>query len=169
MDSISKEEKVQWWENIECIINCKTSFEPGRAVRSLPSFLSSFLRCHKDIANLAGYFGHPWPNPSKIILSTCKTLSCLSACKTSASLLSSFLRYSKTLHTYFEYFWHIWPHSSKIIVSFKKKIVMLIAIKINFIPHFCLEILQSFCKLVTLSNLGRHCLAMPTKVNGINL
>ena len=46
---------------------------------------------------------------------------------------------------------------------------MLIAIKINFIPHFCLEILQSFCKLVTLSNLGRHCLAMPTKVNGFKL
>ena len=120
MDSISKEEKVQWWENIECIINCKTSFEPGRAIKSLPSFLSSFLRCHKDIANLAGYFGHPWPNPSKIILSTCKTLSCLSARKTSASLLSSFLRYCKTLRTYFAYFWHIWPHSSKIVVSYKK-------------------------------------------------
>ena len=74
----------------------------------------------------------------------------------------------KTLYTYFEYFWHIWPHSTKIVVSFKK-IVMFIAVKINFIPNFFFEILQSYCKLFTLSNLGRYCLAMPTKVNGIIL
>ena len=79
MDSILREEK----------------FAPGSVVKSLTSFLTSFLRCHKDIANVAGYFGHPWPNPSKIILSICKRLSCLSTCKTSAPQLNSFLSYCK--------------------------------------------------------------------------
>ena len=79
------EEKGQWWENIGCIVNCKSSIEPTSAVKSLTSFLTSFSRCHKDIVNLPGYFGHAWPNPSNIIPSTSKRLSCLSACYTSTS------------------------------------------------------------------------------------
>ena len=42
IDSILSEENGQWWENIGCIINCK----------SLTLFLTSFLRCLKDVANL---------------------------------------------------------------------------------------------------------------------
>ena len=37
----------------------------------MPNFiLDFFLRCHKDIANLPGYFGHAWTNPWKITVST---------------------------------------------------------------------------------------------------
>ena len=58
IDSILREEKGQWWGNTECIINCKAAFEPASAVKSLNSFLTSFVRCHRDIANLPRYFGH---------------------------------------------------------------------------------------------------------------
>ena len=54
-------------------------------VKFLTSFLIFFLKCHKDIENPPSYFVYAWPNPSKIILSMCKRLSCLSACKTSTS------------------------------------------------------------------------------------
>ena len=40
-------------------------FELASAFKSLTSFVTSFLRCHKDIANLPGYIGHASPNPSK--------------------------------------------------------------------------------------------------------
>ena len=60
-------------------------FDPASAVNSLTLFLTSFLRCHKDNANLLGYFGHAWPTQSKTIVPTCKTLSCLPACKTLTS------------------------------------------------------------------------------------
>ena len=54
MNTILRVEKVQWWENTGCIINCKSSiFEPASAVKFLTSFLASFLRFPKDIANLA--------------------------------------------------------------------------------------------------------------------
>ena len=68
-------------------------FEPVSAVKSLTSFLTSFLKCHKDIANLPTWFGHAWPNPSKIMLQTCKRVSSLSACKTLTSKLTSFFKY----------------------------------------------------------------------------
>ena len=42
MDSILREEKTQWWENIGCIMYCESSI-------CLTSFLTSFLRCYKDI------------------------------------------------------------------------------------------------------------------------
>ena len=51
-------EKGKWWENIGCITIIRVVFEPVSAVKSLPSFLASFLGCHKDIANLPRYFGH---------------------------------------------------------------------------------------------------------------
>ena len=89
------EEKGQWWENITCVIIVRVTFEPNRAAKSLTSFMTFFLRCHKDIANLCRYFRHACPNLSKILISICKRLSCLSGCKTSTSELNSFLRYCK--------------------------------------------------------------------------
>ena len=41
--------------------------ELANAAKSLTSFMTSFLRYHKDIVNLPMYFGYAWPNPSKII------------------------------------------------------------------------------------------------------
>ena len=35
INSILREEKHRWWENIECIINFKAVFEKGSAVKSL--------------------------------------------------------------------------------------------------------------------------------------
>ena len=124
MDSILTDEKGEWWENMECII-VRVVFEPASAAKSLTSFLTSFLRCHKDITYLYEYFGHAWPNPSKIILSTCKGLSWFSAYKTLTSQLNLFLRYYKQnilviLNTFGI------PGHTQII---------------NFIPHFFLEIL----------------------------
>ena len=58
MGSILQEEKGQWWGNTGCIINCKSSIWAGQTL-----FLTSFLRCHQNIANLPGYFGHAWANP----------------------------------------------------------------------------------------------------------
>ena len=52
MGSILREEKGQWWDKILCIINCKCSIWTNCAVKSLTSFLTSFLRCHKDVTNL---------------------------------------------------------------------------------------------------------------------
>ena len=42
--------------------------------KKLNTFLRSLLRYCKDIANLFGYFGHTWPNPSKKIVSICRKL-----------------------------------------------------------------------------------------------
>ena len=63
MDSKLRGVKGQWWENIGCIITKRALFETVNAVKSLKSFLTSFLRCQKDIANLPDYFGHAKPNP----------------------------------------------------------------------------------------------------------
>ena len=66
---------------MDSILREETVFETTIPAKSL----TSFLRCDKDIANSSRYFGQAWLNPSKIIISTCKRLSCLSACKTSTS------------------------------------------------------------------------------------
>ena len=58
MDSILKEEKGTWWENIGCVTIVRAVFESAIAVKSLTSFLTYFLRCHKDTENLPGYFKH---------------------------------------------------------------------------------------------------------------
>ena len=60
-------------------------FNAASAIKSLTSSLTSFSICHKDIATLPGLFWHTWPNPSQIMLSTCKRLPYLSVCKTSTS------------------------------------------------------------------------------------
>ena len=64
--------------------------------------------------------------------------------------LHSFLRYRKDIANFSAYFGHDRPNPSKRIVS----TWCLSAPKINFIPHFFLEILQGFCKLVILSTLS---------------
>ena len=81
MYPILREEKCQWRKNIACTIIARAVFESASGVKSLTSLLTSFLRCYNDIENLLEYSGHAWPNPSKIILSTCKKLLCLSTCK----------------------------------------------------------------------------------------
>ena len=57
-----------------------------------------------DIANLFWYFGHVWPNQSKIILPVYGKLWCLPACN------------SKIIQTCV-YFGRAWPNQSKKIVS----------------------------------------------------
>ena len=120
-------------------IMVRVVFGPASAI-----FISScFRRCHRDIANLPEYFGHAWPTPSKIIVSTCKRLSCFSACKTSTSQPNSFLRYSK--NTTYLLFWvlsHAWACPLKLIASMYRKLWCSPAQKFNFIPRFFLEISQ---------------------------
>ena len=66
--------------------------------------LTSFLKYRKDISDLSGYFGHAWPNPSSMIVSTCRKLWCLSAPKINFSW-----DMTKILQTFFSgYFRHDW-------------------------------------------------------------
>ena len=51
-----------WWKNIKCIIIVRAVFEPPSALKSLTSVVTSFLSCHKDIANLPGSLSHVWSN-----------------------------------------------------------------------------------------------------------
>ena len=65
-----------------------------------------------------GNYGNAWPSPSKIMLSICRKLSCLSACKKSTSLLTYFLRYCKEIANLL--YWVIWAcltNIPRIIVS----------------------------------------------------
>ena len=65
-----------------------------------------------------GYFGHAWLRKPKVILSTCRKLSCLFAGKKSTSPALFFWRYCKDMQTsYFGYFGHAWLHTPKMIVS----------------------------------------------------
>ena len=59
-----------------------------------------------------GYFGHAWLRKPKVILSTCRKLSCLFAGKKSTSPALFFWRYCKDMQTsYFGYFGHAWLHN----------------------------------------------------------
>ena len=67
------------------------------ASKNPTSSITSFLRYHKDIANLSGHFGYAWSNQSE---TTCRKLWRLSACKKII-----FITHFCMLHTcYFEYF-----------------------------------------------------------------
>ena len=57
-------------------------------------------------------FGNDWPSPSKIILSICRTLSCLSACKKSTSSFTAFLRYWCQNINY-NIIFHFWSYPGK--------------------------------------------------------
>ena len=62
MDSILRDKKDQWWENIGCIIIVRVVFEPASAVKSLTSFLISVLRCHANFENLPRFYEDAWSN-----------------------------------------------------------------------------------------------------------
>ena len=53
-----------------------------------------YWRYCKDMqTSYFGYFGHAWLHTSKMIISTCTRLWCLSVCKKQTSSFTSFLRY----------------------------------------------------------------------------
>ena len=62
MDSILRDKKDQWWENIGRIIIVRVVFEPASAVKSLTSFLISILRCHANFENLPRFCEDAWSN-----------------------------------------------------------------------------------------------------------
>ena len=49
--------------------------------------------CKNMQTSYFGYFGHAWLNTSRMIVSNCRRLLCLSACQKYTSSLTSFLRY----------------------------------------------------------------------------
>ena len=57
------------------------------------SWLMPFWRYCKDMQTYFGYFGHAWLYTTKLIVSTCGRLQCLSACQKSSSSFTSSLRY----------------------------------------------------------------------------
>ena len=95
--------------------------------------------------------------PSKIIVSVCKKLSCLSACKKSTSSLASFLRYCKEIANLL--FWVISAclatHTENDSINLKKSLMFTCKQKINFILPVFLEILQRYCKLVVLGTFNK--------------
>ena len=90
------------------------------------------------------------------LVSTCRRVRCLSVCKKSTSSLPSFWDIAKTLQTC--YFWVLRAcqtvTSKNNITSLKKTFLFIFMWKIIFIPHLFLEILQRYCKLVSLGTLG---------------
>ena len=126
-------------------------FEPASAVQSPTSFLTSFLRCHKNNANLPWYFGHAWATPSKTMISTCKRLLMFISMQNTNFITQFFLqilqRYCilvilSTLHK---------PgHAHQKLY----KTLMLIYTKIQLNPPLFLEISHRFHKLNILGNLG---------------
>ena len=90
------------------------------------------------------------------LVSTCRRVRCLSVCKKSTSSLPSFWDIAKTLQTC--YFWVLRAYqtvtSKNNITSLKKTFLFIFMWKIIFIPHLFLEILQRYCKLVSLGTLG---------------
>ena len=90
------------------------------------------------------------------LVSTCRRVRCLSVCKKSTSSLPSFWDIAKTLQTC--YFWVLRAcqtvTSNNNSTSLKKTFLFIFMWKIIFIPHLFLEILQRYCKLVSLGTLG---------------
>ena len=69
------------------------------------------------------YSGHAWLCTTKVIVSTCRKLLCLSACKKSTSYPTFFSGYCKDMQTsYFGFFGHVWLHTSKMTVITCKKL-----------------------------------------------
>ena len=68
-----------WPRQSKMIVSTYGKLCCSSACKKSTSFLTSFLRYHKDTANLSGYFEHTWPNSSKRIVSTCPKLWCLLA------------------------------------------------------------------------------------------
>ena len=52
-----------------------------------------FLRYYKNVQTYFGYFGHSWLYTTKMIVSTCRGLWCLSACQKQSLSFTSSLRY----------------------------------------------------------------------------
>ena len=55
-----------------------------------------------------GYFGHAWLNTSRMIVSNCRRLLCLSACQKYTSSLTSFLRYYILKNPAFDWWIAFW-------------------------------------------------------------
>ena len=79
------------------------------------SFLTSFLSCCKEIPNLL--FWELWnirPSSSKITVSICRKLPCLSACKKPTSSLTYFKRYCKEVSNSVAFILWIPPRVSRL-------------------------------------------------------
>ena len=92
-----------------------------------------------------------------LIVSTCWKVWCLSTCKKSTSSLPSFVRYYKDITNLL--FWILWDclaRTVKTILSACRKLWCLFLCKklCLFLTSVFLEILQRYCKLVILSNMG---------------
>ena len=107
-------------------------------------------RCSCDF----GYFGMGWLRTRKVILSTCRKLSGLSAGKNSTSFPTFLWSYCKDMQiSYFGYFEYAWLRTPKMITSTS----MFICIpKINFLIHFFFQILhfKESCNLIDQQHLA---------------
>ena len=120
------------------------------------SFVTCFLRYHKDMSILPWYLLHVQPNLSKKIVSIRKIL----------QKLHFFLEILQRHHilVIFEYFTHTWQHPSNMVVSTCRKHYLLKK-KNKFIPPF-LRYSKDFANLFWVLSVW---LAMPTKMDSINL
>ena len=139
--------KYQLVENFDVYLHKKST-----------SCLTFFLR-YCNILQIChfGYFGYKWPCPSKLIISTCLKVWCLSS-KKSTSFILSWVR--------FVHFWAAFPQNS-IPTSFLKNLIKY-QIKKEQKSRFEATpvsdgstdgqaLLQRYCKLATLGTLGMTC------------
>ena len=101
-------------------------FEEGFDVYLLAKNQLNSLHFPWDIAKIlqtcySGYFGH-WLHTPKVILTTCRKLSCLSPGKKSTLSPMFFWRYCKDMQIFhFGYFGHAWLRTCKVIASTCRK------------------------------------------------
>ena len=112
--------------------------------------LQALQTCH------FGKFGNTCPSLSKITVSICKKLSCLSACKKTTSPLTSFFKFCKEIaNLLFGYLEHAWLRIPKVIISTRRKLLRLSACKKNQLHSPCFSgDTAKICKLLTLGTLG---------------
>ena len=105
----------------------------------------------------------------KVLKSTCRKPSCLSACKKSASSLTSFLRYCKEIANLL--FWVLYAslvtHTQNDSIISQKTFAFICRQKNHLIPHVFLEILQRYANF--LFCVLWACLDMHTQNGNISL
>ena len=86
----------------------------------LPVFLDILQRYYKLV--ILGTFGEAWLHKPKMIVSSCRKLSCLSAGRRTTSSPMFFGGYCKDMQSsYFAYFRHVWIHTPKMVKSTCRK------------------------------------------------
>ena len=107
LDHLHQKSRYQFARNFDAYLHAKNQLHPSQFHRDIAKILET---CYFQ------YFGHVWLCALKVILSTCRKLSCFSAGKKMNFFTTFFWRYCKDMKTsYFGYFEHAWLCTHKMI------------------------------------------------------